>query len=210
LTSIYSYSVASEPEQRGKAASFKGINEHEGIAVGDVDGDGKLDVVGGGHWFRNLRNGNFEANTIDAGYTFSRAAIGRLKPGKWAQVVLVIGDGEGPLTWYECVQGTWIPHKVADIKYGHNLQLVDFNHDGNLDIFCAEQRLHGANPDSKIYFFLGDGKGNFQPLVVATGYDSHESKVADLDGNGTLDVLSKPYDYGAPGLDIFLNMGVKK
>ena len=71
----------------------------------------------------------------------------------------------------------------------HTLQLVNFNHDGNLDIFCAEQRLDGTNPHSKIYFFLGDGNGNFKPTVVATGYDSHESKVADLDGNGTLDLL---------------------
>ena len=96
------------------------------------------------------------------------------------------------------------------MKYGHTLQLVDFNHDGNLDIFSAEQRLNGANPDSKIYFFFGDGKGNFRPEAVATGYDSHESKVADLDGNGTLDLLIKPYNYDTPRLDILLNMGTKK
>ena len=87
---------------------------------------------------------------------------------------MVIGDGEGPLMWHESVNGTWMGHKIADIKYGHTLQLVDLNHDGKLDIFCAEQRLDGANPDSKIYFFLGDGNGSFMPTVVATGYDSHE------------------------------------
>ncbi|HVN05936.1 MAG TPA: VCBS repeat-containing protein [Bryobacteraceae bacterium] len=210
LTEIYTYPVSSEPAQRGKAASFKGINEHEGLAAGDVDGDGKLDIVGGGTWFRNLGNGQFEANVIDAGYTFSRAAVGHLKPGKWAQIVLVIGDGEGPLMWYENVKGTWIPHKVADIKYGHTLGLVDFNRDGNLDIFCGEQRLNGQNPDSKIYIFLGDGKGNFKPTVAATGYDSHESKLADLDGNGALDLLVKPYNWETPRLDIFLNMGPKR
>jgi len=210
LTEIYTYPVSSEPAQRGKAASFKGINEHEGLAVGDVDGDGKLDIVGGGTWFRNLGNGQFEANVIDAGYTFSRAAVGHLKPGKWAQIVLVIGDGEGPLMWYENVNGTWMPHKIADIKYGHTIGLVDFNGDGNLDIFCGEQRLNGQNSDSKIYIFLGDGKGNFKPTVVATGYDSHESKLADLDGNGTLDLLVKPYNWETPRLDILLNMGPKK
>jgi hypothetical protein len=84
---------------------------------------------------------------------------------------------------------------------------VDFNHDGNLDLFCAEQRLNGANPDSKIYFFFGDGKGGFRPSVVATGYDSHESRVADLDGNGTLDLLIKPYNYQTPGFNILLNTG---
>ena len=109
--------------------------------------------------------------------------------------------------WYEAIKGTWTGHKVADLRYGHTLQLADFNRDGNLDIFCAEQRLGGANPDSKIYLFLGDGKGNFTPHVVATGYDSHESKLADLDGNGTLDLLIKPYDWQTPRLDILLNMG---
>jgi hypothetical protein len=123
---------------------------------------------------------------------------------------MVIGDGEGPLMWYEPVNRTWIGHKIADINFGHTLQLVDFNRDGNLDIFCAEQRLDGANANSKIYLFLGDGKGNFAPTVVATGYDSHESKVADLDGNGTLDLLVKPYNFETPRLDILLNVGPTK
>jgi len=141
---------------------------------------------------------------------FSRAAVGHLKSGKVAHIVLVIGDGEGPLMWYDNAAGTWVPHKIADIRFGHNLALVDFNNDGNLDIFCAEQRLDGANPDSKIYTFLGDGQGNFQPAVVATGYDSHESRIADLDGHGTLDLLVKPYKWQTPRLDIPLNMGPKK
>ncbi|MFN7994533.1 MAG: VCBS repeat-containing protein [Bryobacteraceae bacterium] len=210
LTEIYSYSTASQPPQRGKAASFKGVNEHEGLAVADVDGDGKLDIVGGGHWFRNLGNNHFEAHEVDPGYTFTRAGVGRFKPGKMAQIVLVIGDGEGPLMFYESIDGKWVGRKIADIHQGHSLQVVDFNHDGNLDIFCAEQRLDGTNPDSKIYVFLGDGKGNFTPTVVATGLDSHEAKVADLDGNGTLDVLVKPYNWQTPGLDIFLNLAANK
>jgi hypothetical protein len=211
LTEIYSYPTDSEPPQRGKAAKFKSINQREGLAVGDVDSDGKLDIVGGGHWFQNLGNGRFAAHEIDPGYAFSRAAVGHLlNTGKWAQVVFVMGDGEGPLLWYEHINGNWVSHKIADMKYSHTLQLVDFNHDGNLDIFSAEQRLDGANPDSTIYLFFGDGKGNFRSEVVATGYDSHESKVADLDGNGTLDLLIKPYNYDTPRLDILLNMGPKK
>lgn len=205
LTEVYRYATTSQPEQRGVAASFKGIDEHEGLAAADIDGDGKVDLVGGGHWFRNLGGGRFEANPIDPGYTFSRAAAGRLLTGeKRAQAVFVIGDGEGPLMWYDLVKGTWTAHKIAALKYAHNLQLVDFNHDGNLDIFTAEQRLDCANAGSRIMVFLGDGKGNFMPQVIATGYDAHESRVADLDGNGTLDILVKPYNCGAPRLDILL------
>lgn len=208
LSEIYSYSTASQPEQRAKAASFKGVNEHEGLAIADIDGDGKPDVVGGGRWFRNLGGGRFEANAIDAGYAFSRAAAGRFLNGETRQqVVFVIGDGEGPLMFYDLVNGAWSARKIADLKYAHNLQLVDFNHDGNLDIFTAEQRLDCANPGSRTMVFLGDGRGNFTPQVIATGYDNHESKIADLDGNGSLDILIKPYNCGTPRLDILLNPG---
>jgi hypothetical protein len=40
---------------------------------------------------------------------------------------------------------------------------------------------------------------------VAEGFGNHESKIADLDGNGTLDILGKPYNWDTPRLDIWLN-----
>jgi hypothetical protein len=207
FTEIYAYSADSEPEQRGKPASFKGVNEHEGLAKADIDGDGKLDIVGGGRWFKHLGGTRYLPNIIDANYSFSRAGAGQLKKGGRPEVVLVVGDGEGPLLWYEWIKGAWISHKVLDIVSGHSLSLVDFDKDGNLDIFCAEMRLDGGNPDSKIYILLGDGNGNFKTTVVARGFGLHESKIADLDGNGTLDILGKPYNWETPRLDLWLNQG---
>ncbi len=204
---IYSYGSDSEPLQRGKSPSWKGVNEHEGLDKADIDDDGKVDIVGGGRWFKHLGGTSFMPNIIDAGYAFSRAAAGQLKQGGRPEVVLVVGDGTGPLTWYEWVKGTWIPHELLQVTNGHSLSLVDFNGDGNLDIFCAEMRLDGGNPDAKIYILLGDGEGNFTKTVVATGFGNHESKMADLDGNGTLDILGKPYNWDTPRLDIWLNLG---
>jgi hypothetical protein len=205
LTEIYSYSTDSEMEQRGKADRFKGINEHEGLAKADIDGDGVLDIVGGGRWFKYAGGNQWTTNVIDASYSFSRAAAGQLKKGGRPEVVLVIGDGTGPLNMYEWVKGTWVAHKLLDLQNGHTLSIVDFNNDGNLDIFCAEMRLDGGNPQSKIYILLGDGEGNFKTTVVDRGYGLHESKIADLDGNGTLDILGKPYAWDTPRLDIWLN-----
>ncbi len=209
MTEVYRYSVDSEPLQRGKAASFKGVNEHEGLTVMDIDGDGRPDIVGGGRWFRNLGGLRFEVNLIDPSYSFSRAAAGQLKKGGRPEVVLVVGDGDGPLNWYEYVKGTWVPHEIAQIHYGHSLAVLDVDGDGNLDIFCAEQRLNGQNADSKIYIFYGDGEGNFTPAIVDRGYDLHEAKIADLNGDGLPDILGKPYNYQAPRLDIWLNLGRK-
>lgn len=205
LTEIYAYSGDSEPEQRGQPAAFKGVNEHEGLAKADIDGDGKLDIVGGGRWFKHLGGTRYLPNIIDAGYSFSRVAAGQLKKGGRPEVVLVVGDGLGPLMWYEWVKGAWIGRKLVDVDNGHSLDLVDFDGDGNLDIFCAEMRLNSGNPEAKIYLFLGDGNGSFRTTVVATGFGNHESKIADLDGNGTLDILGKPYNWDTPRLDLWLN-----
>jgi hypothetical protein len=205
ITEIYSYSADSEPEQRGKPAAFKSVNEHEGLAKADIDGDGKLDIVGGGRWFKHLGGTTFQEDIIDGSYSFSRAAAGQLKKDGRPEVVLAVGDGEGPLMWYEWVKGTWVGHKLLDLSNGHSLQLVDFDNDGNLDIFSAEMRLGGGNPDAKIYILYGNGNGSFTPTVVDHGYDLHESKAADLDGNGTLDILGKPYNWDVPRVDVWLS-----
>lgn len=206
LVDIYLYGSDSEQEQRAKAASFKGVNEHEGLDAADIDQDGRLDLVGGGLWFKHLGGERFQPNDIDAGYRFSRAAAGDLRKGGRPEVTLVVGDGEGPLIWYEWVKGTWTPHRLLErVDNGHSLSIVDFDGDGNLDIFCAEMRLNGGNPESKTYLLLGDGNRNFRTTVVATGFDNHETRIADLDGDGDLDILGKPYNFETPDLNIWLN-----
>ena len=201
---IYSYGGDSEPLQRGRPAPFKGVNEHEGLAAADIDGDGQLDVVGGGRWFRRTREGKFEVNLIDPAYAFTRVAVGQLKQGGRPEVVMVVGDGEGPLIWYEWVRGTWIPHQLGEVENGHTLQVVDFDGDGHLDIFCAEMRLRGGNADARVYLFRGDGAGHFKKLILLKGFGFHESKVADLNGDGKLDILGKPYNWQTPRVDIWL------
>ena len=208
MAEIFTYSADGEMQQRATSPPFKTINEHEGLALADIDGDGKPDIIGGGYWFKYLGGDRYQANTVDAGYHFSRAAAGQLIEGGRPEVVFVVGDGVGPLVMYEWVKGTWIPRVLIErVDNGHSLSLVDFNGDGHLDIFCAEMRLDGGNPDSKVYFLLGDGKGGFSQYAPITGFDNHESKIVDLDGNGTLDILDKPYNWNTPRLDIWLNMG---
>jgi len=206
MTEIFSYTVDGEMQQRATAPPFKGINEHEGLALADIDLDGKPDIVGGGYWFKHLGGDRFAANAVDESYHFSRAAAGQLVEGGRPEIVFVVGDGVGPLMWYQWVKGTWQPHVLIDrIDNGHSLALVDFNKDGHFDVLCAEMRLNGGNPESKAYILLGDGKGHFDKTVVAQGYDFHESKIADLDGDGELDILGKPYNCETPQLNIWLN-----
>ena len=208
LIPVYHYFTDGQMEQHGKYPSFKGTNEHEGLAKSDIDGDGIPDIVGGGMWFKYIGNDKFSFNIIDGGYTFSRCACGQLISGGRPEVIMVVGDGWAPMLMYEFQKNTWIRKEIiSNVNNGHSLGIVDFDGDGNMDIWSAEMTLFN-NSGAVNRLLLGDGKGNFsKELIVSKGIDLHESEIADLDGDGDLDILGKPYDGDAPRLDIWLQNG---
>ena len=187
---------------------WSGGDEYEGMDIADVDGDGVLDIVGGGRWFKyDAGQNDYSPEVVFDGLRFGRSAAGQLIPGGRAEIVLSAGDNSGPIRWYRWSNGTWISTNLlaGNVESGHSLQLVDANQDGDLDIFSAEMRLNGGNSDAKMRIWYGDGTGNFQLQEVSTGIGNHESKVGDLDGDGDLDILGKPYNWDTPRLDIWLN-----
>ncbi|RQW07024.1 hypothetical protein EH222_07810 [candidate division KSB1 bacterium] len=215
---IYHYHRDSEMQQRGSYPDFKGVNEHEGMAQADIDGDGVMDLIAGGRWFKHLQGGTYAENIIDAGYTFSRAAAGQLIEGGRPEVILVVGDGLAPMMLYEWQErgdepgqkgaGAWLATELLpEVDNGHSLKILDFDGDGHLDIWNAEMRLGGGNPDAVNRILLGDGKGHFEEMVISSGFANHESKIVDLDGDGDYDILGKPYGWETPRLDIWLQNG---
>ncbi len=189
----------------------------EGLAAADIDADGKIDLLAGNCWFKH--EGNWKFKPIRVGSIGGRIAAGKLKPGRFPQVVIAPGDGTGPLAWYDCQadplkSADWQRHELLPrVVHGHSLQLGDIDGDGALDIFCAEmakwteRRNDPDYPAAKAWIFYGNGQGQFRQSEFATGYGFHEAQVADLDGDGDLDILDKPYNWEAPRIDVWLNNG---
>jgi hypothetical protein len=217
---IYTYSNDSEMEPAiglENYPSFRGTNEHEGLAKADIDGDGIMDIIGGGRWFKYTKDGTFVPNMIEAAYIFTRCAAGQLIEGGRPEIILSAGDGYGPMNLYQWVEkyddwhkkwtgtGAWVKTQIIETLYdGHSIDIIDLNGDGHLDIFSAEMRLNPNNPGT-IRILLGDGKGNFKIHVVQEDIGCHEGKIIDLDGDGDYDIVSKPYNWDAPRLDVFIN-----
>lgn len=195
----------------------------EGLDAADIDGDGRTDLLAGNHWFRNTRPGKQMA--VQPGQfvvtkvapTGGRIRAGRFRQGKVPQIVIAPGDGSGPLRLYtcdgeptrsDCWQGRdLLPRPMI---HGHTLEVGDIDGDGNLDIFAAEMakwtdKPEPDNPGAIAWILYGNGKGEFRIEELVRGHDWHEGRLADLDGDGDLDVLNKPYTWNAPRVDVWLN-----
>jgi sugar phosphate isomerase/epimerase len=194
----------------------------EGMTVADIDSDGWPDLLAGNTWlkydeptqkFKPIRFANYGG----------RIAVGRLKAGKMQQIVIAPGDGTGPLMWYECNgnpedTASWKAHNLSgrDLIHAHTLELADINGDGLLDIFTAEMAKwseKNEDPDNagaEAIIFYGNGAGNFKKQTVLKGFDFHEGRITDADGDGDADIISKPYNWKVPRLDVWLQNGTGK
>ncbi len=193
----------------------------EGLSTADMDGDGRIDLLAGNGWLKSDEAGRI-AFTALADYG-GRIAAGRFDEAQATpQVVIAPGDGTGPLMLYQSGShpadaAAWQGRRLIDrdVVHGHSLEVADINGDGHLDILCAEMaEWSGAreeldHPEATAWILYGDGRGGFEVTELCRGIDFHEAKVADLDGDGDLDILDKPYTWKAPRIDVWLNNGTE-
>ncbi|MFC5973895.1 FG-GAP repeat domain-containing protein [Halomarina salina] len=170
----------------------------EGLWVGDIDGDGRSELVAGPHVYHRTDDG-WEREVVADGWEKTRVAVADLDGDGEPELLLSEGDAPlygthpGRVGWFDYDGETWTEHLLADELYcPHSLQVGDLTGDGHQDVLVGEM-AHRHNDDPVLYAFVNRGDGTFDRQVVAEGVETHEAKLVDVDGDGHLDVVSKSY-----------------
>lgn len=170
----------------------------EGVAVTDLDGDGRTELVAGPNVF-NRSGDEWTHESIADGWGWTRAAVADLDDDGQQEVVLTEGDvpyaEDRPARLGVFDPSNWELTLLREDLYNpHTVQTADFDGDGHEDIYVAEMGLDSYE-DAVHYVFAnrGDDSLEFEEHVIERGIPTHEAKAVDLNGNGRPDVVGKGY-----------------
>jgi len=213
LNSLRWYSIPNDPRQLW-TSHLIGPAVHGAITpagVGDIDGDGDLDIVRANTWFENMdgkglewiahanipmgRKGPFgicvRAAVLDMdGDRKNDIVMCDADITECRVVILKNGDGKGL---------NWVKQELPQsFKYGslHSLAVADFNNDGQLDIVSNEQEelLPAGRENPRWILWRNLGTGRFvEEIILDSKLGGHELQVGDVDGDGDTDICSKAW-----------------
>jgi hypothetical protein len=191
----------------------------EGIAVGDLDGDGENEMVFGTSWYK-YQNGHWQGHRYAEDYVTTVIELGDVDGDGRLEIVLsegdpvIYGQGRGKLGWFKPtgdIRQPWTEHRVADdLNDGHSLQIADFCGRGFNDLIVGEigNKLTLETEPPRLMLFENDGRGRFTRHLIDEGFGTHHARAADLYGTGRLDIASRAL-HGADKWAVFVwrNLG---
>ena len=184
-----------------------GVQPEEGLAIGDIDGDGQNELVAGTHWLKH-RDGIWECHKFASGYITTKCLVADVDGDGRNEIVLAEGDpcvyGKsqgGKLGWFKPgadITAMWEEHLVDEgLLDAHSLQAADLRGTGHLDLIVGEVGVGDgqggfAGRPPVLAAYLNRGGGRFERQVIDDCTGIHEAILVDMDGDGRLDIVGKP------------------
>ena len=178
------------------------VSQDEALSAGDIDRDGRTDLLLGTMWLRNGAGGWQVVRLADKPMPDRNRLVdvngdGRLDAVVGFQAISTRGD----VVWYEQpldARRTWLRRRIATIIGPMSLDVGDVDLDGDVDVVAGEHHL--ADPSAaKLYLFENlDGRGaEWRSQVVAVGDEHHDGAIlTDIDDDGDLDIVSIGWSHG--------------
>ena len=218
LNSLCWFSIPADP-RRPWARHAIGPGIHGAITPAgafDVDGDSDLDVARGDTWYEN-RDGkgldwrphkNLPMGRSGPYGVCVRSAAADLDGDGRPELVVADADIAGSrvaVLWNRGGKGSdWRKQDLPQsFPYGslHALAVADLNGDGRPDIVVNEQEelLPEGRDDPRWVVWENLGEGRFaERVLLDRRLGGHELQVGDVDGDGDIDIASKPWS-ASPG-----------
>jgi hypothetical protein len=205
------YQIPQDPRQPWRRHDI-GPAVHAGIGVGDIDGDGDLDVVRSNMWFENadskgtrwVVHENIPFGNPHPPYPLATHCVVLDLDGD-GDADLVMTENEikgGRVGWLENLDGkggAWKLHELPQgdpVKRGayHSLIVADMDSDGDADVFsCEMEGIPGDLPPRWFLWENADGQGQrfVEHVILDARLGGHLAVAADVDGDGDPDIISK-------------------
>lgn len=168
-----------------------------GLSLGDIDGDGRIDILTIDRW---LHNPDWASHVIANGLPDETSLwVTNIGGDSRPDVLIAPSESAGSMIWYEQTSSGWTPHTVGSVQYVHAFFVNDINRDGRKDIIFAEM---AQSAQKRVGYFEGNANGSWTLRVIATT-GSHNIRVADLGNDGDLDIIG--CNWQGPPLEAWIN-----